>query len=1029
MEENRQYRYFAFISYSRKDERWAKWLQTRLETYHLPAAVRKQHADTPRRIAPVFRDKTDLSGGVLREQLCNELDESRFLILICSPNSAASEWVDREVRRFVESGRAEQIIPFVVDGAADQSVFPPSLRWGEEKSLLGISVQEMGRTAAFLRVVSTMLGLKYDELARRHRKRMVRRCAAAAVATVLALAAAGRAWWYYTPHSAYYANYVTRYEIPEGVNELSAKERQGLSEYYRIVTRKGKPVLLERVNAAGNLTDPILQTLDAEYPRTEFIYNDDGRIARTKLYDEQGRPVLQKSYAYELDAGRIAIDYQQPWNSLQAMTLMGDTSEYYMNGDDGNRSDIARLLNTYDENGFLTESLYLRDNRNTPACDANGVYGVRYGHSGEGLVTETTYLDENGQPHASRYGVAGERYTYDEQGRVVLNVGFGQDGDPVRSKEGYAQMALEYDAIGNLVNATLLDENGALCFGVDRYAGEQIAYDERGMRVGDRYFGADGQPAYDAEWGGHEYRYGYDGQGRVISIDAFDADGEPMYDLSGAAGTRFSYDEQGRIKEIRYVDTQGELCPVFNGIAGVNMAYDGNGYLQSYTAIGADGGPYMTDSGRLTFYQTCDEQGNRLREETLDENGGLMEDVYGVAVTTYEYDSVGNMVSESYFDSQERPCLRKGCSTIRYSYKDGNCVSERYFGLDDEPVSPQGWHEKRMEYDGWGNVRCITYFDEQSALVTQGPARLELVSDSYGNELERSYYDADGEPYQYDGSSESYWRQETEYDRWGDVIRTTCYSLTGQYRRGYATTLSQYDERHNLVREEYLDENGQTCTDDDGASVLFNTYDERNLLLRQEYLGEDGQPGNGYGISAIERQYDERGRLTRDVYYRPDGSGGETMECQRLYTYDEHGEIASKNYQYSDGAEHGTLYPVKRVEASAPASEQAGIIPGSVVLLWNSWEYFDYDIPIDAVRAFKEKRQDDSSDSVLLFAATEQEDGQYSIVYHILDREEAEQMQIIGSSVTENKFDQISEAYMSFLDRLTQALAGGDEAE
>ena len=38
-------------------------------------------------------------------------------------------------------------------------------------------------------------------------------------------------------------------------------------------------------------------------------------------------------------------------------------------------------------------------------------------------------------------------------------------------------------------------------------------------------------------------------------------------------------------------------------------------------------------------------------------------------------------------------------------------------------------------------------------------------------------------------------------------------------------------------------------------------------------------------------------------------------------------------------------------------------------------------------------------------------------------------MQIIGSSVTENKFDQISEAYMSFLDRLTQALAGGDEAE
>ena len=1028
MEENRQYRYFAFISYSRKDERWAKWLQNRLETYHLPAAVRKQHTDTPRRIAPVFRDKTDLSGGVLQEQLHNELDESRFLILICSPNSAASEWVDREVRRFVGGGRAEQIIPFVVDGVADQSVFPPSLRWGEEKSLLGISVEEMGRTAAFLRVVSTMLGLKYDELARRHRKRMIRRCTAAAVLAVLALAAAGRVWWYYTPHSAYYANYVTRYEIPEGVNELSAKERQGLSEYYRIVTRKGKPVLLERVNAAGDLVDPSLLMINTEQPRTEFIYNDDGSIAKTKLYNAQGQPVLQKSFAYEPGTGQIAIDYQQPWNSLQAMTLVGDTSDFYLDENDGNRSDVARLLNTYDENGFLTESLYLRDNRNTPVCDANGVYGIRYEHSGEGLITVAAYLDENGQPHASRYGVAGERYTYDAQGRLVLGVSFDQNGDPVRNNEGYAQMATEYDGAGNLVNITLLDESGARCYGAEGFAEMQIGYDDRGMRVSVRYFGTAGRPAYETESGAHEFRYGYDGQGRVISADIYDADGKPMYDLNGVASSRFYYDELGRVTAVRYVDAQGELCPMLDGIAGVDMTYDENGYQQSYTPVGADGEPYISDDGTITLFFTYDEQGNRLREEGLDENGALLEDSDGVAVITYEYDSVGNLSSKSYFDSREEPCLPWGYSSVRYVYKDGNCVSESYFGVDGEPVSPQGWHEKRNEYDEWGNVRCITYHDEQGALVTQGIARLEQVSDSYGNVLEQRYYDADGQPYQYEGAVESYWKREREYDRWGDLVRDTCYSLTGQYRRGYATALLQYDARHNAVRNEFLDENGEPCVDDTGVGVILNTYDERNLLLRQEYLDGSGRPGSSYGISAIEKQYDKRGRLVRDLYYRPDGSGGETIDRQYVYLYDEHGEVESRTLWEDDDAQ-SMLIQAMCVKASTPAAEQAGIVPGSVVLLWSDWNYYACGSPANAVEAFQEERLDDSPDRVLLFAAAEQGDGQYGIVYRLLDREESEQMQFAQDKITMDEYRQIAEMFSSFLKRAEQDLIDSDEAE
>ena len=70
------YRYFAFISYSSKDVKWAKWLQRKLEGYRFPAKLKKEHTELPKRIFPVFRDATDLSGVVLEESLQKELGES-----------------------------------------------------------------------------------------------------------------------------------------------------------------------------------------------------------------------------------------------------------------------------------------------------------------------------------------------------------------------------------------------------------------------------------------------------------------------------------------------------------------------------------------------------------------------------------------------------------------------------------------------------------------------------------------------------------------------------------------------------------------------------------------------------------------------------------------------------------------------------------------------------------------------------------------------------------------------------------------
>ena len=52
--------YYAFISYSHKDEEWAKWLQHEFEHYHLPTTLNGK-PNLPERFRPIFRDIDEVS--------------------------------------------------------------------------------------------------------------------------------------------------------------------------------------------------------------------------------------------------------------------------------------------------------------------------------------------------------------------------------------------------------------------------------------------------------------------------------------------------------------------------------------------------------------------------------------------------------------------------------------------------------------------------------------------------------------------------------------------------------------------------------------------------------------------------------------------------------------------------------------------------------------------------------------------------------------------------------------------------------
>ena len=190
----KEYKYTAFISYNSRDNRKARWLQKRLESYSLPSVIANENGEVLRSYDKkvkkfrVFRYVTDLVAQNLDDGLRQELDQSRFLIVICSPNSANAPWVRKEVKRFVETGRKKQIIPFVIKGmpysGCDDECFTPELKEAfPSGSALGVNLNDYGddlwifrKRKAVAKMVSLLIDLPnaYDFIWNRYRANYIK---------------------------------------------------------------------------------------------------------------------------------------------------------------------------------------------------------------------------------------------------------------------------------------------------------------------------------------------------------------------------------------------------------------------------------------------------------------------------------------------------------------------------------------------------------------------------------------------------------------------------------------------------------------------------------------------------------------------------------------------------------------------------------------------------------------------------------------------------------------------------------------
>lgn len=180
-----KYKYFAFISYSSKDYKWGKCVQRRLEGYRMPVTLCSEHGWKRKPINPVFFAPTDIQPGPLTEELKARLSDSKHLIVICSPNSAQSDWVGQEIEYFYKELGRKDIHFFIVDGTphtGDKTTecFNPIVEKLGMPEILGANIHEqvsrwswINKERAYVQLITKLLGVEFDSIWQRHRRMLI----------------------------------------------------------------------------------------------------------------------------------------------------------------------------------------------------------------------------------------------------------------------------------------------------------------------------------------------------------------------------------------------------------------------------------------------------------------------------------------------------------------------------------------------------------------------------------------------------------------------------------------------------------------------------------------------------------------------------------------------------------------------------------------------------------------------------------------------------------------------------------------
>ena len=507
-----------------------------------------------------------------------------------------------------------------------------------------------------------------------NKQRLIRNICFAHAAVLLILAvAAGIVYWdhHHRIYVKYYADYVDQRGMPTGIFPLFERDLPERHAHYRFIYRGRKTYFGDRVlrevmrsNSKGYYleADEIAKKFIDRPIRQQIGYKDDFVLNCIKVVDRNGR-VLEQRHFSGIDM--TCIDFKSVDSStgredgkMQSSSGLGFSSSDPFQS----KAEIKRWLLKRDENGFLTEIRFCKNDSNIPGKNSEGVYGWSYELDQYGRAIRAYYLGQDGKKMQLKNGIASIRYDYQKAAAGLLGVVWADISDkPVKEykfvldanqnfsersfylngKPGYEDGCFKVKRVyyqGNRVEAANFGIDGKPCLTKNGYAKITNQYDERGNCTEGAYFGIDGKPCLSKD-GYSKFTIKYDKTGNRIEESCFGIDGSPCLHKDGFAKQTCKYDDRGNLKEWAYFGIDGKPCLHKDGFAKVTYKYDARGNCIELAYFGIDGNPCLHKDG--------------------------------YAKETSKYDARRNLIEAACFGLDGRPCLHKnGFSKVSCKYNE-----------------------------------------------------------------------------------------------------------------------------------------------------------------------------------------------------------------------------------------------------------------------------------------------------------------------------------------------------------------------
>lgn len=635
---------------------------------------------------------------------------------------------------------------------------------------------------------------------------------------------------YVWDYKEYYSSLVWRYEMPYGINKLSPRERKYTSVFLEF-SKKGRLgkhwKTMRALNSTMNLTTDaakgtlLVPTYDEEEDGKvnselkgrlkehciwEFVTDQSGETPlQVKFYDRRHKLICCFSMVCHHDengkiryvVGQFTDEYGQPILSRK------------------NGASVVKI--TLDDEGFRSFIEYF-DSWGNRARNYNNALAQRYEHSHHpdslGLEMRNGSADASGE------------YVYDKVGN-----------------SGMKSIYVKRKGKWLLTHAISVDPKGNICPVNSGYSIIVFEYDEIGRQIRKSYFDAEHNPAVDLKDNNtHSYSYVYDDYGNITEIYNYGIDGELKRE--GLACRKIKIDPINSCQlEYAQYDCRGNL-------------FENSRYCMEY-------GDKKNPDKRTVYYN-------------LDIEGNISRDYEGVFVSKYDYDNEGNNISETYYDRDgTTPMLcDKGYFGIRRVYENDKLVELYYINREGALTSStNGYAKKEYSYDSKGNIIAETFIDSNGdKCEIDGYCSILYKYDVFNNLIQKNWKNIDGKnssryvvkKYKYD-----YWGNLLEDANFNDDETSRTENNDNIHRICY-----EYDSLFYVCEERYYNMFNELtgCPNDTTYSIVRYENDEYGNSVSKAYFNEDYEPCDcAEGYHKIVRTFNSYGYVLSERYYNSDG--------------------------------------------------------------------------------------------------------------------------------------------------------------